>query len=59
MKKTIMILSTIVIGLTSCGSGSEPETQTTPTDSTKVDTVVVKVDSVPTHTVVAVDTTKK
>lgn len=54
-----MILSTIVIGLTSCGSGSEPETKTTPTDSTKVDTVVVKVDSVPTHTVVAVDTTKK
>lgn len=59
MKKVIAVLSIGLIGLTSCGGGTETKCEGN-CDSTKVDsTVVVVVDTtvVPTTTVVA-DTTK-
>lgn len=58
MKKMIMVLSIGLIGLTSCGGGTETKCEGK-CDSTKVDSTVVVVDTtvVPTSTV-AVDTTK-
>jgi len=41
MKKTIIALCVAVATLTSCG-GSEAKVETTPVDSTKVDSVVVE-----------------
>lgn len=59
MKKVIMILSIGVIGLTSCGGGSDTKCEGN-CDSTKVDSTVV-VDTtytLPTSTVTVTDSTK-
>jgi hypothetical protein len=57
MKKVIMILSIGLIGLTSCGTGTETEVK--PVDSTVVVVVdtVVSVDTIP--AVEVVDSTQK
>jgi len=57
MKKVIMILSIGLIGLTSCGTGTETEVK--PVDSTVVVVVdtVVTVDTIP--AVEVVDSTQK
>jgi len=58
MKKVILMLSISLVGLTSCGTGTEAEAPKT--DSTVVaDTLVVDSTAVATPTVTLVDTTKK
>lgn len=59
MKKVIMILSIGLIGLTSCGGGSDTKCEGN-CDSTKVDSTVVvdTVTTTPTSTVTVTDSTK-
>ena len=59
MKKMIMMLSIALVGLTSCGTGTEGEAPKTDSTAVAVDTVVVDSAAVVTPSVTAVDTTKK
>lgn len=58
MKKMIMALSIALVGLTSCGSGTEGEVPTTDSTAVVVDTTVVDSAVVVTPTVTTVDTVK-
>ncbi len=59
MKKVILMLSITLLGLTSCGSGTEAEAPKTDSTAVVVDTLAVDSNAVVTSTVAPVDTTKK
>ena len=59
MKKMIMMLSIALVGLTSCGTGTEGEVPMTDSTAVVVDTLVVDSTAVVTSTETVVDTTKK
>ena len=58
MKKVILMLSIAVMGLTSCGSGTEGEAPKTDSTAVVVDTTAVDSASVATSSVTVADTTK-
>ena len=55
----IMMLSIALVGLTSCGAGTEGEVPMTDSTAVVVDTLVVDSTAVVTSTETVVDTTKK
>jgi len=58
MKKVILMLSIALVGLTSCGSGTEGEAPKTDSTAVVVDTLAVDSNTVTTSTVTPVDTVK-